>query len=67
MSSEVRIEEEDREYVVFTPYDEDWKEEAKELGARWDPDHKAWCFQMDEITESRLEAKLKQHFPRAFR
>ncbi len=68
MSSEVRIEEDDGEYKVYFPYDEEAKEAMKvEFDAYWDPDEKCWVIDSSDYSEKEIENELKLHFPRAFR
>lgn len=61
----VEVEErDDGDIQVRTPYDEDWRERAKELKGKWDPEEKCWVFRSQDYNLSDIEREVKIHFPR---
>lgn len=64
----VEVEErEDGDIQVRAPYDEDWRQRAKELGGKWDPEERVWYFPSHRYDLQDIEKEARDFFPSAFR
>lgn len=55
----------DEVYKVAAPYDDDWREAAKDKGAKWDPQNRTWDFADGAYTLDEVEREVRIFFPNA--
>lgn len=68
MASNVRIEEDDGEYNLYFPYNDELQQELKDdYGAYWDQDSKCWVLDGEDVSEHELQQLINQYYPGSFR
>lgn len=62
--AQVEVEENDEgDFQVRTPYDDDWRERAKELKGRWNPEERVWVFRSEQHELEDLKKEVRLFFP----
>lgn len=68
MASNVRIEEDDGEYCLYFPYNDELQQELKDdYEAYWDSDDKCWILDAEDVSEYELQQLLNRYYPGSFR